>query len=59
MEIHGEHTMTKKSTTENTQDKKTYTPPELVIHGSMEKLTQDINIVGGGDLQFSVLLPSS
>ena len=39
-------------------EKCVYLAPELVEFGDINDMTQSINVLGGGDSQFSLLAPS-
>lgn len=43
---------------ESSEVRKNYVKPKVLLLGSSRGLTQNVNVVGGGDSQFSVLLPS-
>lgn len=40
------------------KDKEIWVKPEVEDLGSAEELIKSVNIVGGGDSQYSVLIPS-
>lgn len=42
----------------NTEMKQEYSAPMLVTLGSADQLTQNVNVIGGGDTAFSTLNPS-
>ncbi len=42
----------------NADIKQEYSAPVLVTLGSADQLTQNVNVVGGGDSLFSALNPS-
>lgn len=43
---------------EVTEAKAEYTAPALVDLGDINEITESINVLGGGDSQFSLLAPS-
>ena len=42
----------------NAEMKQEYSAPVLVTMGSAEEMTQNVNVLGGGDTVFSTLNPS-
>jgi len=47
------------STYTSDSEKLVYTTPNLFVHGTIEKIVQNINVVGSTDTLFSVLAPCS
>ena len=40
------------------ESKETWVKPEITDLGCAEELIKSVNVVGGGDAQFNVLIPS-